>query len=90
MELLWIAAVILRKTVCAFSYSVMSDCDSMDCKPNRLLCPGVFFSQARSWDGLPFSPPGDLPNTRTKSTYTVSLALAGKCFTTEPPGKFNY
>ena len=36
------------------------------------------------WNGLPFSSPGDLPNPEIE---LVSPALAGRLFTTEPPGK---
>ena len=36
------------------------------------------------WNGLPFLSPGDLPNSRIEP---VSPALAGRFFTTEPPGK---
>ena len=36
------------------------------------------------WSGLPFPPPGDLPDPGIKP---VSPALAGKFFTIEPPGK---
>ena len=42
------------------------------------------FSKQEYWSGLPFPPPEDLPNPRTK---TISPALAGRFFTTEPPGK---
>ena len=38
------------------------------------------------WSGLPFPPPGDLPNSGIKST-SPSL-LAGGFFTTEPPRIF--
>ena len=34
------------------------------------------------WSGLPFPPPGDLPNPRTEP---VSPALAGGFLITEPP-----
>ena len=37
-----------------------------------------------SWSGLPFPSPGDLPD---PSTELPCLALAGKFFTTELPGK---
>ena len=40
--------------------------------------------QARIRSGLPCPPPGDLPDPGIKAT---SPALAGGCFTTEPPGK---
>ena len=36
------------------------------------------------WSGLPFPPPGDLPDSGIKLS---SLALVGGFFTTEPPGK---
>ena len=36
------------------------------------------------WSGLPFPSPGDLPDPVTEPT---SPALAGRFFTTEPPGK---
>ena len=36
------------------------------------------------WHGLPFPSPGDIPNPRIKP---MSPALAGRFFTTEPPGK---
>ena len=37
-----------------------------------------------NWNGLPFPSPGDLPNPEIKP---ASPALAGRFFTTEPPGK---
>ena len=42
------------------------------------------FSKQEYWSGLPFLSPGDLPDPRIKF---VSPALAGRFFTTEPPGK---
>ena len=50
-------------------------------------------SVALSWQeycsGLPFPPPGDLPDPGFKPTTLVSPALAGRFFITEPPGKPN-
>ena len=43
------------------------------------------FSRQENWSGLPFPSPGDLPDPGIKP---VSPALAGRFFTTEPPGKF--
>ena len=37
--------------------------------------------------GLPFPPPGDLPNPGIKPASPVALALAEGSFTTELPGK---
>ena len=42
-----------------------------------------FFRQ-EYWSGLPFPPPGDLPDQKIEP---VSPSLAGRFFTTEPPGK---
>ena len=45
-----------------------------------------FFGQ-EYWSGLPFPPPGDLPNSGIEPESSVSPALAGSVFTTEPLGK---
>ena len=42
------------------------------------------FPKQEYWSGLPFPPPGDLPNPETEAT---SLTLAGRFFTIEPTGK---
>ena len=42
-----------------------------------------FFRQ-EYWSGLPFPSPGDLPK---PGTETASPALAGRLFTTAPPGQ---
>ena len=42
------------------------------------------FPRQEGWSGLPFFPPQDLPDPGTKP---LSPALAGRLFTTEPPGK---
>jgi len=41
------------------------------------------FSRQEYWSGLPFPTPEDLPDLGIKP---VSPALAGRFFTTEPPG----
>ena len=38
------------------------------------------------WSGLPFPPPGDLPNPETEPMSLASPALAGRFFTTNFPG----
>ena len=45
-----------------------------------------FFRQ-EDWNGLPFLPPGDLANPEIKPEFPASPALAGRSFTTVPPGK---
>jgi len=42
------------------------------------------FPRQEHWGGLPFPSSWDLPDRRTE---TMSPALAGGFFTTEPPGK---
>ena len=39
------------------------------------------FSRQENWSGLPFPPPGDLPNPGIKATSLRSPALAGELFT---------
>ena len=41
----------------------------------------VGFSRQEYCSGLPFPPPGDLPNWGTKPQSLISPALAGRCFT---------
>ena len=54
------------------SHSVVSDSSQpQGLQPARLLCP-LGFSRQESWSGLPFPPPGDLPD---PGTEPGSLAL---------------
>ena len=46
---------------------------------------GIF--RQEYWSGLPFPTPRDLPNPGIEPTSLVSPALAGRFFTTVPPGK---
>ena len=39
------------------------------------------------WSGVPFPPPGDLPDPEVEPAFPASPALAGRFFTTMPPGK---
>ena len=45
------------------------------------------FARQEYWSGLPFPIRGDLPDPRIEPMSSVSPALAGKFFTTEPRGK---
>ena len=55
------------------------------CDPHGLMPAGLLytydFSQQKPWSGLPFPPPGDLPDPRIKSKTLVSPVLAGGFFT---------
>ena len=54
----------------------------MDCGPQDSLSMG--FPRQEYWSGLPFPPLGDILD---PGIQPVSLALAGGCFSTEPPGR---
>ena len=45
------------------------------------------FPRQEYWSGLSLPSPGDLPNPGIKPESSVSSALAGRWFTTEPPEK---
>ena len=47
------------------------------------------FSRQEYWSGLPFPPPGDLPNPEIEPASLVFSVLEGRFFTTEPHGKPN-
>ena len=70
------------KGLCLHTQSCPTFCNPMDYSPQVPLSVG--FLRQEYWSGLLFPPPGDLPDPEIKPT---SLALAGGCFTTEPPVK---
>ena len=45
------------------------------------------FSRQEYWSGLPFPSPGGLPNPRIEPASPASPAVAGRFFTSVPPGK---
>ena len=47
----------------------------------------VGFSRQEYCSGLPFPPPGDLPDLGMESVSPVSPTLIGRFFATEPSGK---
>ena len=51
----------------------------------ELLCPWNF--PGKTLEQVPFPTPGDLPDPGIESSPLVSPALAGRLFTTAPPGK---
>ena len=66
------------KCVCAQSCPTLFD--PMDC--NLLGSSVHWISRCGYWSGLPFPPPGDLPDPGIKPTSLESPALAGVFFTT--------
>ena len=45
------------------------------------------FSRQEYWSGLPYPPPGDLPNPGIEPASLMSPALAGRVLALVPPGK---
>ena len=79
-----------RETRNAHVCSVMSNSwHHMDCRPPGSSVHGI--SRQEYWSGLPFPPPGDLPDPGIKPKSPESPALAGgfvkNIVNTEPPGK---
>ena len=50
----------------------------------------VGFPRQEYWSGLPFPPPGDLPDPGIKPESPASPSLSGRFFTTEQLGKPEY
>ena len=67
--------------LCLVAQSGPTLCNPMDYNPSRLLCPWGF-SRQEYQSGLPCSPPGDLPNSGTKSR---SPTLPADSLPFEPP-----
>ena len=66
-------------------------CHPIDCSPPQTPL-SMEFSRQEYSSGVLFSTPGDLPNSGIKPPFLISphqciCALAGRFFTTEPPGK---
>ena len=60
------------------------------CYPMDLICQApqsMEFSRQEYWCRLPFPTPGDLLDPGIEHTSPESPALAGRFFSTEPPGK---
>ena len=76
------------KHYCCFYCSVTKSCLTLlqpHCRRGAHQAPlSMGFSRQEYWSGLPFHSPGDLPEPGIKP---VSLGLAGRFFTTEPPRK---
>ena len=76
--------------VCIVAQLCLTLCDPKDCNPPGSSVYGIFQARILEWVAIP--PPGDLPHPGIElaSLHSLQLtALAGKFFTTEPPGKPN-
>ena len=70
---------------CSVSQSCLTLCNPRGCSPPGSSVHGIF--QPRILNGLPFSPPGHLPDPGVEPVVLASPVLAGEFFTTAPPGK---
>ena len=68
--------------MCMNAQSCPTLCEPMDCNPPGASVHRIF--QARILEWVAISSSGNLPNTGIEP---MSPALAGRFFTTEPPGK---
>ena len=59
----------------------------MDCSVAHQAPLSMGFSWQENWSGLPFPSSGDLSHPEIEPASLVSPALAGRFFTTEPPGE---
>ena len=71
-------------TLLLFSCQVLSDSFATPWTVAHQAPLSMGFPSQEYWSGLPFPSPGDLPDLGIKP---MSPALAGRFFTTEPPGK---
>ena len=82
----WFGSVCI---MCVQARSVAQSCltlwDPKDCSPSGFSVQGIL--QQEYWSGLPFPPPGDLPDPGMELESPTSPALANGVFTTEPLGK---
>ena len=72
---------------CSVTKSCLTLCNSMDCSQTDSSVHGIF--QEEYWSGLPFPPPGGLPNPGIQSESLKSLSLAGWFVPLAPPRKHN-
>ena len=68
------------------SHSVVSDSFAIPRTVAHQAPLSVEFSKQEYWSGLPFPPPGDLPD---PGMGPVSPTLAGGFFSSEPPSKLH-
>ena len=69
----------------SIAQSCLTLCDPMAVGHQAPLSMGL--SHQESWSGLPFPPPGGLPNPGIKPAFPAVPALTDGLFTTEPSGK---
>ena len=74
----------MKKRVCVLHHWITSKSSATPWTAVHQTYLSMEFPRQEYWSGLPFPSPMDLPNPGTEPVFP---ALAGKFFTTEPPGK---
>ena len=69
--------------VCA--QSCLTLCDPMDCSHQTPL--SMASPRREYWSGLPFPSPGDFPDPGIEPSSPMTPGMAGRVFTTVPPGR---
>ena len=75
----------MSASACSVTQSCQTLCDSMHCSPPGSPVHEIY--PARILERVAVSYPRDLPDPGIEPTSTVSPAVTGRLFTTEPPGK---
>ena len=75
----------IRVCVCSGTQLCLTLCNPVDCTCRAPL--SMEFPRQEYWNGLLFPTPGDLPDPGIESVSLAPPALAGRFFTTVPPGK---
>ena len=76
--------------VCVFARSCLTLCNPMDCSPPTMaecMSMSMEFSRQEYWSGLPFPPPGDLPDPGIEPGTPAPPASAGEFFSTVSPAE---
>ena len=72
---------------CYYAYVLSCVCLCDPSTVSRQAPLSMGFPRQEYWSGLPFPPPGDLPDPGIEPSSLASPVLAGGFFTTVPPGK---
>ena len=81
--------VCVHMCVCAHMCVCMLSCVQLFVMPQTVAHqtpPSMGFSRQEYWSGLPFPSPGDLLDAGIKPASLASPVVAGRFFTSEPPG----
>ena len=84
---IWNGHIQNNQYACIWAQSCLTLCIAKDCSLPGSFVHGIFFRQ-EYWSGLPFSPPGDLPNLGINFlSPALYPTLAGGFFIAKAPGK---